>query len=215
MKQKIFTTAAKIFFISTMIFIMPLVQANAAAGKTVLNVVGLYSETDAGSVSYRVGTQPWKVIKVGDKIPDNAEITITVEMDWVELSPSTNPNTVYSITGDVKPVIKKMADLLKEKPKTVNIPASGKADPKFANKLVVKQYLGRQVAKKNSNVDWDDLKYGDVLESTGEVKIIAINNTLNLILPNGKEIQIIGPIKFKVSQVLKGENIYKYLNVTK
>ncbi len=53
-------------------------QQVEAAGRT-LNVVGLYSETAAGSVSYRIGNGQWIVVKVGDKIPGNAEIGITVD----------------------------------------------------------------------------------------------------------------------------------------
>jgi hypothetical protein len=211
MKDKISKHLIKFLLITLFAILLPLSQA-MAAGK-VLNVVGLYSETDAGYVSFRVGSEAWKVIKVGDKIPDNAEITITVEQDWIELSPSDNPNAVYEIKGSSKAIVKKAADILKDKPKTVSFPKAG--DAKFANKLVVKQYLGRQQYRKNNDSSWTDIKYGDVLESTGTVKIIAINNTLNLVLPNTKEVQVIGPIKFNVTQILKGENIYKFLNVTK
>ena len=87
-----------------------------AAGATTLTTVGLYSETAAGSVSYRVGTGDWTVVKVGDKIPNNAEILVPVDRDWVELSPSNNSNAVYEIIGSEKgKVLKKVANLLKQK----------------------------------------------------------------------------------------------------
>jgi hypothetical protein len=187
---------------------------------TTLTTVGLYSETAAGSVSYRIGTGEWKVIKVGDKIPNNAEITVTVDRDWIELIPSDNPNAVYEIIGSEKgAVTKKVADLLKEKPKTVAFPKvadKDKTDPKFVNKMVVKQYLGRQKYKKNDDGDWGEIKYGDVLDKEGTVNIIAINNTLTLVYPNGAETKVIGPIRFKVEKLfIKGQSLYKYLNVTK
>jgi hypothetical protein len=32
-------------------------------------------------------------------------------------------------------------------------------------------------------------------------------------LPNGEETTVVGPIKFTVENILKGENLYRYLNV--
>jgi hypothetical protein len=69
----------------------------ADAGKVSLITIGLYSETSDGYISYRVGTGNRTVIKVGDAIPDNAEISVTVQRDWIELSPSNNSNAVYEI----------------------------------------------------------------------------------------------------------------------
>lgn len=186
-----------------------------AANKTTLNVVGLYSETAAGSVSYRVGKEDWKVVKVGDQIPGNAEILINVDRDWIELSPSANPNAVYEITGSEQgEVIKKMADLLKEKPKTVRFPKAGaQIDPEFTNKAVVKQYLGRQRYMRNDGAGWQDIKYGDILEADVTVNIIAANNILILALPDGREAKVVGPVRFTIEKLLKGENLYKYLNV--
>ena len=99
----------------------------AQAAKTV-TCVGLYSETAAGTISYRVGTGQWTFIKVGDKIPANAEIRVNVDRDWVELSPAGNPNAVYE-------------------PRAVVFPKGTAAtpDPKFKDKLVVTEYLGRQI----------------------------------------------------------------------
>ncbi len=71
----------------------------APAAKIGLKCVGLYSETDAGYISYRVGTGAWMVVKVGDTIPADAEIKLTVDRDWVELTPTDNPNAVYEING--------------------------------------------------------------------------------------------------------------------
>lgn len=202
------------FFVAFAVFYFPATHADAA-GKGV-TVVGLYSETDAGHVSYRSGGGNWIVAKLGDQIPENAEIGITVDRDFVELTPSDNPAAVYEITGDPKgaAVTKKVADLLKEKPKTVSFPKGAK-DPKFVNKVVVKQYLGRQRFQKNGNADWSEIRYGDVLGRQGTVNIIGINNTLILVLPNGNEKKVIGPLRFTIEKLLKGENLYKYLNVTK
>ena len=44
--------------------------ADAKAGT--LTCVGLYSETSDGSVSYKVGSGDWVVVKVGDVIPASA-----------------------------------------------------------------------------------------------------------------------------------------------
>ena len=86
--------------------------------------------------------------------------------DWVEVCPANNPNAVYELFGENGAVTKKVADLLKEKPRTVSFPKAGdKADPKFANKVVVKQYLGRQVYQ--TKTDREDIKYGAILEAAG------------------------------------------------
>ena len=65
-------------------------QVNADA----LKCVGIYSETAAGQIGYKVGTGDWVVIKVGDVIPADAQIRVTVAQDWIELTPSNNPNAV-------------------------------------------------------------------------------------------------------------------------
>lgn len=203
-------------FLFVLIVSFAITYQAGTVNKVAMNVVGLYSETAAGSVSYRVGGEKWKVIKLGDQIPDNAEILISVDRDWVELSPFNNINAVYEITGSEKgKVIKKIADLLKQKPRLVSFPkATGdKIDPKFADKVVVKKYLGRQVYQKSPDEEWQDIKYGVILDKNTTINIIAINNTLTLVLPDGSEKEIIGPLKFTVEQVLKGEKLYKYLNV--
>ncbi len=190
--------------------------AYAQAAKTV-TCVGLYSETDAGTVSYRVGKGEWVFIKVGDKIPANAEIRVNVERDWVELMPAGNPNAVYEIAGsEVGEVIKKLPDLLKEKPRTVSFPkgTKDKPDPKFKDKLVVTQYLGRQIYM-TSDGSTKDIKYGDVLDIAGKVTIIAINNTITLMNSSGAVTTVIGPLKFEVEKVLTNKNLYKFYNVPK
>ncbi len=186
-----------------------------AQGKTLV-CVGLYSETSAGSVSYRVGTGNWVVVKVGDKIPANAEIRVNVDRDWIEVTPSDNPNGVYEIDGleSGGEVVKKVADILKTKPRLVSFPKAGAVDPKFKDKLVVKQYWGRQVYV-NPDLDEKDIKYGDVLDSKGKVRIIAINNTITLMNASGKATTVIGPLNFEVSKVLNNEKLYKFLNVPK
>lgn len=78
---------------------------------TKVKIVGLYSETAAGTVSYRVGNNDWNVIKLGDKIPVDAEILITVERDWVELILIENPNAVYEIRGNESSVVQKMSQI--------------------------------------------------------------------------------------------------------
>lgn len=193
-----------------------LYAAPAAAAGT-LTCVGLYSETDAGSVSYRVGKGAWVVIKVGDVIPASAEIRVNVDRDWIELIESQHPNAVYEIAGpDSGETIKKVSDIVRGKARAVSFPrASGdKADPKYKGKLVVTQYLGRQIYL-TADGDSRDIKYGDVLDSSGKVKIIGINNTLKLMNAGGKVTTVIGPLNFTVDQVLNNENLYKFLNVQK
>lgn len=188
--------------------------AQARAGT--LKCVGIYSETDAGSISHRVGAGQWTVIKVGDTIPANAEIRVNVERDWIEVTPSNNPNAVYEITGpDSGEVIKKVSDILKGKARAVSFPkaSGGKADPKFKDKLVVTQYLGRQVYLASPNADDKDIKYGDVLDIKGKVTIIAINNTIALMNATGGVTTVIGPLKFDVEKVLTNQKLYKFLNV--
>ena len=188
----------------------------AAQGKAgTLKCVGIYSETSDGSISYRVGTGDWIVVKVGDTIPAKAEIRVNVDRDWIELTPANNPNAVFEIHGpDSGEIVKKVADILKGKPKLVAFPKPRGAtpDPKYKDKLVVTQYLGRQVYV-TADGDENDIKYGDVLDLKGKVRIIAINNTITLMNAGGKVTTVIGPLKFDVEQVLTNQKLYKYLNV--
>ncbi len=184
-----------------------------AAGS--VTCVGVYSETAAGSVSYRVGRGEWVAIKVGDKIPAAAQIRINVDRDWVELTPSGKPDTVYEIQGPERgEKLLSVTDILKGSPRTVSFPSGTRSrpDPKFQDKLVVTQYLGRQIYM-TSNGSTRDIKYGDVLELGGKVTIIAINNTITLMNAGGEVTTVIGPLKFEVEQVLHNEKLYKFLNV--
>jgi hypothetical protein len=189
-------------------------MAGAQAKAGTLTCVGLYSETSDGSVSYRVGAGDWIVVKVGDTIPANAQIRVNVDRDWIELTPGNNPNAVYEIHGpDTGEIIKKVADILKGKPKLVSFPKpkGTTPDPKYKDKLVVTQYLGRQIYV-TADGDSNDIKYGAVLDTKGKVRIIAINNTIDLMNAGGGVTQVIGPLNFTVEQVLKNEKLYKYLN---
>lgn len=179
-----------------------------------LTCVGLYSETDAGYVSSRVGTGSWTAIKVGETIPADAEIRVSVDRDWIELTPSDDPSAVYELNGESGPVTKSVADVLKGTPRAVKAPkASGGApDPAFKDKLVVAQYLGRQIYA-DPKGDEKDVKYGDVLATGGKVTIIAINNTITLMNASGKVTTVIGPLKFDIDKVLKNEKLYRFLNV--
>jgi len=189
---------------------------DAPQGKvTALTCVGLYSETDAGYASFRVGTGSWTAIKVGDTIPANAEIQVSVDRDWIELTPSDNPKAVYEISGSESgTVTRNVAEILKGTPRLVNAPkASGdRPDPAFKDKLFVTRYLGRQIYT-NPDGDEKDVKYGDVLVTRGKVTIIAINNTITLMNASGKTTTVIGPLKFDIDKVLKNEKLYKFLNV--
>ena len=121
-------------------------SAGAQAKAGTLKCVGIYSETSDGSISYRVGAGEWVVVKVGDTIPANAQIRVNVDRDWIELTPANNPNAVYEIHGpDTGEIIKKVADILKGKPKLVSFPKpkGTTPDPKYKDKLVVTQYLGQ------------------------------------------------------------------------
>jgi hypothetical protein len=187
--------------------------AQAKAGT--LKCVGIYSETSDGSISYRVGTGDWVVVKVGDTIPANAEIRVNVDRDWIEVTPASNSNAVYEIHGpDSGEIIKKVTDILKGKPKLVSFPKPKGATPdaKYKDKLVVVQYLGRQVYM-TPDGDENDIQYGDVLDIKGKVRIIAINNTINLMNASGKVTTVIGPLNFDVEKVLTNQQLYKYLNV--
>jgi hypothetical protein len=188
----------------------------ATPSKTVtLTCVGLYSETDAGYVSARVGTGPWTPVKVGDAIPADAEIQVTVDRDWIELTRSDGPDAVYELTGsEAGPVTRSVAEILKGTPRRVQAPkaSGGAADPAFKDKLFVAQYLGRQIYTSPGG-DEKDVKYGDVLAMGGKVTIIAINNTLTLMNASGAVTTVVGPLKFEVAKVLKNEKLYKFLNV--
>jgi len=186
-----------------------------AQGKAgTLVCVGLYSETGDGNVSYKVGSGDWTVVKIGDVIPATAQLRVNVDRDWIELTPGNNPAAVYVLHGpDSGELVKKVADILKGKPKLVSFPKPSGAtpDPRFKDKLVVTQYLGRQQYV-TADGDSRDIQYGDVLDITGKVRIIGINNTINLRNAAGKETQVIGPLNFTVEQVLKNEKLYKFLN---
>ena len=189
--------------------------ATAKSSATAVTCVGLYSETDAGYVSFRVGTAAWTVIKVGDTIPANAEIQVGVDRDWIEFTPSDNPSAVYEIAGSESgTVIRSVADVLQSAPRLVRAPkpGGGGPDPAFKDALVVTRYLGRQIYTSPSG-DEKDVKYGDVLATGGKVTIIAINNTITLMNASGRVTTVVGPLKFDVAKVLKDEKLYKFLNV--
>jgi hypothetical protein len=192
-----------------------LLFAQAKAGS--ITCVGVYSETTDGYVSYRVASGVWTAIKTGDVIPAGAEVKINVERDWVEFIATGKPNAVYEIDGPASgETTMKVADILKTKARAVTFPKGTAAAPdaKFKDKLVVLQYLGRQVYV-NADGDSKDIKYGDVLDRKGKVKIIAINNTINLMNSAGQVTQVIGPLNFAIEQVLSNKNLYKFLNVQK
>jgi len=192
-----------------------LAAADAKAGS--LTCVGLMSETGEGNISYRVAKANWVVIKLGDVIPAGAEIKINVDRDWIELTPTTNPNQVFDLEGtDKGDLVVKVTDILKGKSRTVAFPKkSAKTDPAFKDKLVVAQVMGRQIYRASPDTSDKDIQYGDVLDIKGKVKIIGINNTLNLMFPNGAVTTVIGPLNFEVQKVFAGSNLYKYLNTGK
>ncbi len=64
-----------------------------------------------------------------------------------------------------------------------------------------------------SDGDTHDIRYGDVLDSSGSVNIIGINCPLTLMKADKAVTTIIGPLNFPVMKVLKNEKLYKYLNV--
>ena len=183
-----------------------------------VTVVGLYSETSDGYVSFRkAGASEWTVAKVGDLIPATAEFKANVEQDWLEFVVTGKPTEVYELQGPAKgELVKKVAEILKGKPRVVVFPkgSSAKPDPAFKDKLVVTQYLGRQIYRSESG-ESQDIKYGDVLAQSGKVKIIAINNTLTLMNASGAFTTVIGPLNFTIEQVLSNKNLYKFLNVQK
>lgn len=213
--MKIFLKGFGVFLVLLIISVVGLYSAESKV--VTLTCVGLYSETDAGYISYRIGNGNWIVIQVGDKIPANAVIKISVDRDWIELIQSDNTNKVYEIIGSDRGEVNwKVADILKGKSRMVSFPKkSSNIDPKFKDKLVVVQYLGRHRYKANADASSKDIKYGDILNINGNVNMIAINTTLSLMYPNGKVAQVIGPLKFDVKKMFTGENLYKYLNVTK
>jgi len=206
-------------FLACVLTAFPLSTAKAADSKAAgLICVGLYSETSDGYVSSRVGGGQWVPIKVGDKIPVNAEIKINVDRDWAEFIAVGKPTTVYEIVGpeDGKEVVKKAADILKGKSRTVAFPKGTKnsPDPKYKDKLVVAKYLGRQIYM-TADGDSKDIKYGDVFPRGGKIKIIATNNTIDLMNSSGGTTTVVGPLNFSVDQVLDNKSLYKYLNVQK
>lgn len=195
---------------------LPVFSADTKAAS--VTVVGLYSETSDGYVSFRkAGASSWTVVKVGDVIPTSAELKINVDRDWVEFIATGKPGAVYELRGpESGETVKKVSDVLKDKPRTVNFPkgTSSKPDAAFKDKLVVTQYLGRQVYRSESG-ESQDIHYGDVLAMGGKVRIIAINNTLTLMNASGAVTTVIGPLNFAVEQVLTNKALYKFLNVQK
>jgi hypothetical protein len=179
-----------------------------------LKCVGLYSETDAGYISFKAGSSDWTVVKVGDVVPADAQVKVTVDRDWVEFTPSDTPTSVFELNGENGAVTKSVADILKGTPRVVKFPKEGAEDPAFKARLVVTQYLGRQIYT-DPKGDEKDIKYGDLLATGGKVTIIAINNTITLMNAGSKVTTVIGPLKFEVDKVLKNEKLYKFLNVPK
>ena len=51
------------------------------------------------------------------------------------------------------------------------------------------------------------------LDIKGKVRIIAINNTINLMNADRKVTTVIGPLVFNIDQVLNNKQLYKFLNV--
>jgi len=186
----------------------------AQANADTLKCVGIYSETAAGQISYKAGTDDWVAIKVGDVIPADAQIRVNVAQDWIELTPFNNPDAVYKISGNSGgDVVQNVSDIQMSSPRVVSFPQpnGGTPDPKFANKLVVTQYSSRHVYRQPGQRG-RDIQYGDVLEANGTVSIIAINTTITLMKADGSTFNVIGPLTFSVQKALAGEKLYKFLN---
>jgi hypothetical protein len=194
--------------------LVPSLSAADAKAQSIV-CVSLYSETSDGAISVRTGKADWAVVKVGDTIPADAELRVTVDRDWAEFTPASDPTTVFWLEGsETGEVVKKVADVLKSKSRSVKFPKVGKdTDPAFKEKLVVKQLVGRQVYRANADTPDKDIRYGDQLDIKGRVRIIGINNTLTLTFPNGAVTTVVGPLSFDVQKVFAGSNLYKYLNV--
>jgi len=191
---------------------------SADAKANTATCIGLYSETDGGFISYQLaGKTDWVVVKLGDVLPLSATIRIKVDRDWLELRPTGNPNVAFELDGSESgDVVKKVSEIVGGKPRAVVFPkgSAAKPDAKYKDKLVVVKYLGRQIYM-TADGDSKDIKYGDVLDSKGKVKIIAINNTIDLMNASGAVTTVIGPLNFTVDQVLGNKNLYKFLNVQK
>jgi hypothetical protein len=208
----------KVLLLLIPMMVLALVSLPAADAKAnTLTCVALYSETSEGAVSYHVGKGAWVVIKVGDVIPADAEIRINIDRDWITLTPSNDPTKAWTLLGSEKgDVLVKVPDVFKGKAKIVKFPKASKdTDPAFKDKLVVKQFVGRQVYRASPDSSEKDLEYGDILDIKGTVRIIGINNTLTLMFPNGAVTTVVGPLKFEVKKVFEGSSLYKYLNVAK
>jgi hypothetical protein len=179
--------------------------------------VGLYSESSDGQISWRIGKGDWKVVGLGDTVPITAEIRINVPQDWIEFTASGAPTKVFDLEGkDSGDVLVKAADVLKGASRSVAFPKkSENTDPAFKDKLVATKVWGRQVYRESRDKPEQDIRYGDLLDIKGKVRIIGINNTLTLMFPNGAETTVVGPLSFDVQKVFAGTNLYKYLNVTK
>lgn len=193
--------------------------AFAADTKSVsITIVGLYSETSDGYISYKkAGAATWTPVKVGDILPTTTDLKINVAQDWLEFVATGKPTEVYEFVGPASgELVKKVSDLLKGKPRSVVFPKGSvaKPDPAFADKFFVTQYLGRQIYRAESG-ESNNIKYGDVLAKGGKVKIIAINNTITLMNATGAVTTIIGPLTFTIEQVLSNKSLYKFLNVQK
>jgi hypothetical protein len=202
-----------ILFVLCALSVPGAMAADAKPGS--VTVVSLFSETGEGYISARVGKADWVPVKIGETIAPDAEIRINVDRDWMELTPASDPTTVFRLEGsETGEIVKKVADILKSKSRTVKFPKAGKdTDPAFKDKLVVKQLVGRQIYRANPDTRDKDIQYGDVLDIKGRVRIIGINNTLVLMFPNGAVTTVVGPLSFDIEKVFTGSNLYKYLNV--
>jgi len=123
---------------------------------------------------------------------------------------------VFDLEGTAKEQILKATDILKGKSRKVAFPKkSDSTDPAVKDKLVVTKVWGRQIYRANRDTPDKEIRYGDVLDIAGKVRILTINTTLTMMFPNGAETTVIGPLTFEVQKVFAGTNLYKYLNVAK
>jgi len=186
----------------------------AQAKPGTLKVVGLYSETSDGYVTTgsAAARGPWWPSATSFRQRRNQGER---GQDWVEVIQATNPNAVYEIHGpDSGELVKKVTDILKKQAPHREL---SEAERRQLRPQVQGQ-AGRHAVPRTADLyqpdkDQNDIKYGDVLDIKGKVRIIAINNTITLMNAQGKVTTVIGPLNFDVEKVLTNQQLYKYLNV--
>jgi len=167
-----------------LIFFKPLYSASPARYIKVEKFMGI--------CEYKIGYGNWNVLKVGSIIPEDAEIRIKGENDSLHLRMPDNSLLILKGITNIK-----ASDLLGKKI------ADNKKDIKRTSTrfVTVESFVGSCEARIDEN--WDVLKIGDQIPEYAEVRVNGRDDYLELSLPDGSGIKLLGLTSIKVGDILK------------